>query len=162
MQSSLALSRPFRPGFVSHIQVAAIPVRVAESGLEILLVTTRGQGRWRAPKGWARTETPNATCAMREAFEEAGVRGVADPYSLGEFEYEKGARRVPYRAAAFLMHVTEIASVWPEQSERRRAWFPVQVAARFVNNAALAALIFEAARRTTLQANGNRGNTVNF
>jgi len=57
-------------------QYAAIPIRLRKNGkAEVLLLTSRGKGRWGIPKGWPmRKRSPKGT-ARQEAFEEAGVKG---------------------------------------------------------------------------------------
>jgi 8-oxo-dGTP pyrophosphatase MutT (NUDIX family) len=134
----------------SHLQVAAIPVRWIGNGPQILLVTTRGKGRWTTPKGWPLTETPNAACAAREAFEEAGVTGRVWPYALGEFEYEKKAdgAKLALRATAFLLDVEETHETWPEHKTRKRDWFSLTEAKRLVENSELAQLMEEAVLRS--------------
>lgn len=129
-------------------QVAAIPMRWTAGRPEILLVTTRGTGRWTVPKGWPLADSLGAECAAREAFEEAGVRGRIEPYSLGVYEYWKQARRgrTVLRVTAYALHVDGVAWDWPERKERKRAWFSVEVACRLVANEALSDLIREAVR----------------
>lgn len=129
-------------------QVAAIPVRWVGGRPEVLLITTRGTGRWTIPKGWPLAESLGAECAAREAFEEAGVRGHIEPYSIGSFEYWKRTKksRTFLNVTAFALHVQEIAWDWPERSERKRAWFSPEVACRLAANDQLAALIREAVR----------------
>lgn len=127
-------------------QVAAIPIRWSSGRAEILLVTTRTTGRWTVPKGWPLAESLGAECAAREAFEEAGVRGHVEPYSLGTYEYWKRAKKggVFLQVTAFALHVEDVAWDWPERKERKRAWFPVDVACKLVANDDLSALIREA------------------
>jgi 8-oxo-dGTP pyrophosphatase MutT (NUDIX family) len=57
------------------IQYGALPYRETKSGVEILLVTSRGTRRWIIPKGWPQSGTPPHRAAAQEAFEEAGVVG---------------------------------------------------------------------------------------
>jgi 8-oxo-dGTP pyrophosphatase MutT (NUDIX family) len=129
-------------------QVAAIPIRWVGGRPEVLLITTRGTGRWTIPKGWPLTDSLGAECAAREAFEEAGVRGRVEPYSLGTFEYWKRTKksRTFLNVTAFALHVQEIAWDWPEREERKRAWFSPEVACRLAANDELVLLIREAVR----------------
>jgi 8-oxo-dGTP pyrophosphatase MutT (NUDIX family) len=129
-------------------QVAAIPIRWTGGRPEILLVTTRTTGRWTVPKGWPLADSLGAECAAREAFEEAGVRGHVEPYSLGIFEYWKRAKagRVFLQVTAFALHVEDVAWDWPERKERKRAWFSPDVACKLVAYDDLSALIKEAVR----------------
>jgi 8-oxo-dGTP pyrophosphatase MutT (NUDIX family) len=132
----------------AHQQVAAIPVRWnADGAAEVLLVTTRGGGRWMAPKGWPITGAPNPHCAEREAYEEAGVLGRVERCSLGEFEYARKSRKraTIVRATAYLLRVERVLSEWPERGQRKRVWFPLETAVRLVANDELGALIRAAA-----------------
>lgn len=141
----------------SNTQVAAIPVRWSSGGPEVLLVTTRGTGRWTPPKGWPLGEAPTAACAAREAFEEAGVAGAVEPLALGMFEYWKQTRRsrVFLRVSAFVLHVEDVLRDWPEREQRKRAWFSPAVAAKLAGNEALGALIRSAAELCKPSENWN-------
>lgn len=129
-------------------QVAAIPIRWVGGRPEVLLITTRGTGRWTIPKGWPLADSLAVACAAREAFEEAGVLGRIDPEPIGVFEYWKRTRsgRAFLNVTAFALHVREIARDWPEREERKRAWFSPEVACRLAANDELAALIRAAVR----------------
>jgi len=124
-------------------QVAAIPVRWVDGKPEVLLITTRGRGEWIVPKGWATLDCLGAECAAREAFEEAGVTGQIEDYSLGTFEYSKRTKqgKVLFEVTAYALHVEHVMSNWPERDERKRAWFAPEVAARLTGNSGLAGLI---------------------
>jgi len=141
-----------KPHQLRHVQVAAIPLLWAGGAPQVLLVTTRGQGRWITPKGWPLGDYPDAASAAREAFEEGGVIGRTEPYSLGSFDYWKGAgkRCVYFEAHAFALYVEEVLDAWPERTSRKRCWFSPETAAHLVGNRALADLILAAAygRRT--------------
>jgi 8-oxo-dGTP pyrophosphatase MutT (NUDIX family) len=57
-------------------QYAAIPIRLRKNGKpEVLLLTSRGKGRWGIPKGWPIPKRSPQATARREAFEEAGLKG---------------------------------------------------------------------------------------
>src|SRR3974390_952808 len=69
---------------VARRQVAALPLRRTKSGaLEVLLVTSRGTGRWIIPKGWPSKRLRDRKAAAREAREEAGVKGKILPKARG-------------------------------------------------------------------------------
>ena len=73
-------------------QVAALPYRKAGFGRKaptILLVTSRQTGRWVVPKGNLMIGKAPHEAAAIEAEEEAGVRGIISPVSLGRFRYRK-------------------------------------------------------------------------
>jgi len=56
-------------------QFAALPFRVKEDKVQVLLITSRGTGRWIVPKGWPMEGKTPAESALQEAWEEAGVQG---------------------------------------------------------------------------------------
>jgi 8-oxo-dGTP pyrophosphatase MutT (NUDIX family) len=106
-------------------QVAALPWRQGESGVEILLVTTRTTKRWVIPKGWIMDGKADYEAAAIEAYEEAGVRGVVEAEPLGQYGYVKlmqsgKARHVSVQV--FKLAVVEILENWPECADRQRRW----------------------------------------
>lgn len=125
-------------------QVAAIPVRTSAQGrLEVLLVTSRETQRWVVPKGWPLPPHPDHEAAAVEAWEEAGVRGTVHPVPVGTFDYDKRQKDglLPVRVSAFLLEVTEESDIWPEASQRRRAWFSPQDASGLVSDDGLRLLL---------------------
>lgn len=126
-------------------QVAALPWRRApDGGIEVLLVTSRGTGRWVVPKGWPMKGLNARDAAAREAYEEAGVRGRIDSKPLGAFQYlklmESGVARLS-RVKLYRLEVTEELAEWPERAERTRRWMSAQEAAAGVDEPGLAALL---------------------
>ena len=84
-------------------QVAALPYRMGEQGLEFLVITSRRTKRLIVPKGWPMPGKHDAAAAAIEADEEAGVKGRIDPRPFGSFEYlkEVGSKPIPVEAASF-------------------------------------------------------------
>jgi 8-oxo-dGTP pyrophosphatase MutT (NUDIX family) len=127
------------------LQVAALPYRRRGDGsLEVLLVTTRGTGRWMVPKGWPMAGKSHAEAAAQEAYEEAGVRGLASPVELGRFDHEKTrfpASSLHCTVAVFPMAVERELASWPEQDQRTRRWFGLEDAATAVQSPGIARLI---------------------
>lgn len=148
MPFDLAPHQTHAPIRTLNSQVAAIPVRWVDGKPEVLLITTRGRGAWIVPKGWALMDCLAAECAEREAFEEAGVTGQIEPYSLGTFEYWKKSKqgKVFFDVTAYALHVEHVVADWPERATRKRAWFPPDVAAQLTGNPGLAELIRSAVR----------------
>jgi 8-oxo-dGTP pyrophosphatase MutT (NUDIX family) len=132
------------------LQVGALPYRRRVDGtLEVLLVTTRGTGRWMVPKGWPMTGKSHAEAAAQEAYEEAGVRGPAASVELGRFPHEKTRFPAPSlecTVAVFPMAVEQELARWPEREERTRRWFSIEEAARAVNSPGLSAIITRISR----------------
>jgi 8-oxo-dGTP pyrophosphatase MutT (NUDIX family) len=137
--------RCFLGGVPPHVQVAALPWRAAGDGAaEVMLVTSRGTGRWVLPKGWPERSEPLHEAAAREAAEEAGVAGPVEPQEIGRFYYGKSTptgapRRCEVRV--FPLKVESVADKWPERKERQRRWFAAEEAARLVDEADLRELI---------------------
>ncbi len=128
-----------------RLQVGALPYRRRPDGtFEVLLVTTRGTGRWMVPKGWPMTGKSHSEAAGQEAYEEAGVRGTASPVELGRFIHEKSsfpARSIRCTVAVFPMPVDEELAAWPESGQRTRRWFSIEEAAQRVDSPKLASII---------------------
>ena len=143
-------------------QYGAIPVRLGPDGPEILLVTSRGTGRWIIPKGWPARHLSPADSAVREAFEEAGVRGeLAGPQPIGAYTARKriGSSTSVLRVEVFLLRVTAILDFWPEARQRERRWFRPDVAGRLVEQAELGGLIALAAAAVD-DADGDRAGST--
>jgi 8-oxo-dGTP pyrophosphatase MutT (NUDIX family) len=125
-------------------QVGALCVRRHENGAcQVLLVTSRDTGRWIIPKGWKARRLKDHEAAAREAKEEAGVTGKVKPKPIGSYTYPKtdaaGARSL--RVDVFLLMVRREKDRWPEQDQRRRAWFDVREAGKEVGESKLRRLI---------------------
>jgi 8-oxo-dGTP pyrophosphatase MutT (NUDIX family) len=126
-------------------QFAALPYRLREDDIEILLITTRKKGRWSVPKGWLiKNGTPQDTAAV-EAFEEAGVRGAVAEKHIGRFRKRRLRKRqsVLCDVRIFPMKVRRQQSIWPEMEQRSRIWVSQRKAARLVKKPGLRRAIRE-------------------
>jgi len=102
-------------------QSGVIPYRFTGDGLQILLVTSSSGTRWVVPKGDVEPGLTALESAVKEAYEEAGIVGVAGARPVGSFLYFKGsAQRV---CALYPLAVAKVLSKWPEM-ERLRLWMP--------------------------------------
>lgn len=125
--------------------------------MRVLLVTSRGTGRWVIPKGNAVSGLTAHASAALEAEEEAGVRGLVCPVPLGSYRYRKRRRSgasLMVDVDVFPLSVTEELSDWKEQAERERRWFTLTEAVTKVDESDLRELMrlfnlreFEAAAR---------------
>ena len=118
------MSKKFRRTKVRE-QFGAAPYRIGSDGVEVMLITTRETGRWMVPKGWPIKRLGPLGTALREAYEEAGVRGEVGP-AIGAFDYLKVMRNGPNQICeveVFPLLVREQLEDWPEKAERERRWF---------------------------------------
>jgi phosphohistidine phosphatase len=113
-----------------YVQSAALPYRVVDSQIEILLVTSRRKKRWVLPKGVVEPGMSPAESAAKEAWEEAGIEGDVSPRTLGSYTYEKWSGVCTVQV--FPLQVRRLAETWPEDSRDRR-WYGPDEAARKVD-----------------------------
>ena len=128
----------------SREQLGALCWRIRRGRPEVLLITSRDTRRWIIPKGWPIAGIEPPLSALREAWEEAGVRGNVAPDPIGEYGYVKamrGAPGVPCTVVVDPVRVGSLASAVPERHERRRRWFSAAKAARKVAEPELRGLI---------------------
>jgi 8-oxo-dGTP pyrophosphatase MutT (NUDIX family) len=133
-------------------QFGALCWRRADTGIEVLLITSRDTGRWVIPKGWPIDGLGPAGSAAREAWEEAGVKGDLAQQPVGFFSYDKGIapdETLPCVVSVFPLHVTSLADRFPERKERRRKWFSPEKAARKVAEPELQCLLTDLAKDAT-------------
>ena len=124
-------------------QSAALPYLVGGFGLRILLITSRGRGRWVPPKGNIERGMTAARSAAKEAHEEAGIVGAIGDRAIGSYIYRKfdDRKRRAYAVDVYPMLVDSVAPNWPEAHQRRREWFPCDTAASLVEEPDLQDLI---------------------
>lgn len=125
-------------------QIAALPVVETAEGPLVLLITTRGRGRWSIPKGWPKPGLSDAELAVREAAEEAGVEGEADPQPIGAFGYTKRLHLFSWakcQVEVYLLHARCQQLDWPEKAARKTRWVMPEEAASLVAEPELAAIL---------------------
>ena len=137
------------------MQYAALPYRVRNGTLEILLITTRRTQRWILPKGWpVEGHFPHDSAAF-EALEEAGISGEMSAQPLGFYRYQKlrkSGEIVPCRVGVFAMRVTRQRRTWAEKEVRQTRWYSARQAAELVGERGLRPLILKfAASRAIVQ-----------
>ena len=124
-------------------QVAALPFRVRDGKVEVLLVTSRETKRWLIPKGWPMKGKKPYKAAAQEAVEEAGVKGAIRHKPIGHYDYWK--RRTEHfdlcRVDVYPLEVSKQLKSWREKGQREAQWFNVEEAAHQVLEPALAQLI---------------------
>ncbi|KAG7523293.1 diphosphoinositol polyphosphate phosphohydrolase 3-beta-like [Solea senegalensis] len=94
---------------------------------EVLLVSSsRHPDQWIVPGGGMEPEEEPCGTAVREVFEEAGVKGKLGRL-LGIFEYNQDRK---HRTYVYTLIVTETLEDWEDSVNigRKRKWFPVDEA----------------------------------
>jgi len=129
-------------------QFAALPFKVSEGEIHVMLVTSRETGRWILPKGWAEEDLTGPQLAAKEALEEAGIVGKIDAVSVGSYKYLKQMPRghqVECEVTVFPLVVERLLDEWPERQQRARAWFTLSGAAMVVTDGELVTLLLHLA-----------------
>jgi 8-oxo-dGTP pyrophosphatase MutT (NUDIX family) len=125
-------------------QYAALPVMDSGGTLQVLLVTSRGTGRWIIPKGHPeKGMKPNAVAKL-EALEEGGVTGTIGDTPLGRYRSTKrlgSGKLVPCEVIVFRLEVSEHLANWKEDQQRRRLWVPLAQATKIVEDGELGAFM---------------------
>lgn len=120
-----------------RLQVAALCLRGSDDNREVLLITSRDTGRWIIPKGWPIRGLSSKETALREAWEEAGVKeGVATKDPIGTYHYNKrrdSGMTIPVETLVYSVAVKEISDKFPEAGERTQQWVNAETAANLVD-----------------------------
>jgi 8-oxo-dGTP pyrophosphatase MutT (NUDIX family) len=101
-------------------QSGAIPYRVKEGELQILLITSRKRKKWIIPKGVVEPYMTPQESAAQEAYEEAGVFGRVWDEPVGVYEVEKWGGMCT--VTVFPMLVSKVYEDWMEEDFRKRKW----------------------------------------
>ena len=125
-------------------QFGALCWRIKNGTVQVLMVTSRTRQRWIIPKGWPVDGATPVEAARREAWEEAGVTGDADPTCIGLYSYVKDLPKnelLPCVVAIFPVKVRKKKSDWPEMNQRRRKWMTLKQAAKATDIKELSAIL---------------------
>jgi len=120
------------------VQAVAIPYRRMPDGLEILFVTSRKKKQWILPKGGIPRGMLPHNAAAREAMQEAGVLGAAQPEPVADIPVERRGgqdRRSTVRFIFFPIAVTTELAYWPEDYFRERKWVSLERALKTAGKA---------------------------
>ncbi|CAO3693545.1 unnamed protein product [Rhizopus stolonifer] len=128
-------------------QVAGcLPVDPVEQ--KILLISSRKKlGSWVIPKGgWEQDETQEHA-ALRETWEEAGIKGRIISH-LGVFAERSKKKGIKAQHWIYELEVEKVKKKYPERNKRERQWFTVEEAMKatedneYIQNAIIACSIF--------------------
>lgn len=125
-------------------QFAALPWRRLESGVVVLLISSRESRRWVIPKGWAKKGEAGPFAAARETLEETGLAGAVASTPLGEYRYGKVMKSGRVRRVRVTVYALEVMfehDDWPEKSLREKLWTTPEDAVGLVEEAELRSVI---------------------
>ncbi|WP_071832263.1 NUDIX hydrolase [Pararhizobium antarcticum] len=129
-------------------QCGAICYRTDRDGtLLVLLISSRGTGRWVIPKGTVESGEKSHKAAEREAREEAGVKGKAEKHPCGYFTYVKDDTKPPFIVSVHLLRVESLSQDFPEKGQREHLWITPQEASKLVTEPELQGLFRHANKR---------------
>ncbi|MHB8968966.1 MAG: NUDIX hydrolase [Pirellulaceae bacterium] len=126
-------------------QASALPYRFRQGRLEFCLITSTGRRRWSFPKGVIDPGETPAETALKEAAEEAGLKGEICGKPLGKYQYAKWGRSLT--VVVMLMKVRRAASRWDEADQRERQWVASQEAVEIIDRPRLRRFVRAAIKR---------------
>jgi phosphohistidine phosphatase len=127
-----------------YYQSGVLPYRLgcgetSNSDIEILLITSRKRKHWVIPKGIVEPSMHPQESAIKEAFEEAGIKGNLAHTAIGVYAYQKWSGTC--RVEVFPFEVTTELQEWPESEFRTREWMSLEEAVNRVREDALKGLL---------------------
>lgn len=153
---SLFRKRPVEP---AGPQFGALPYQIVDGQLVVLLITSRGRGKWIFPKGGQMEGMTPWESAAREAYEEAGVEGEIETTPIGSYILPvTDERPKPVEVKMFPLLVTSQREDWKEMGQRYRHWAVLAEAKRLITHEGLADVAVALAQRE--KSSGLTGRTV--
>jgi phosphohistidine phosphatase len=110
----------------SRDQAGVIPYRRRKGTIEVCLIRNKGGKKWKIPKGFVDPGETAEQAALKEAWEEAGLKGRLSGGAIGLYEYEKWGSGLS--VSVYLMEVTDAEDEWEESRFRERSWECVETA----------------------------------
>jgi 8-oxo-dGTP pyrophosphatase MutT (NUDIX family) len=110
-----------------RLQAAVIPFRGSGKKLEICLIRRKGSKKWGIPKGFVERGDTTKDAALKEALEEAGLKGRLVGDAVGTYDYRKWGTKLD--VTVYLMEVQEEEDEWDEADIRDRQWASFEDAA---------------------------------
>lgn len=112
-------------------QSAVIPFIKTEERVEVLIITSTKKRKWILPKGIVEVNLTARESAMKEALEEAGVKGELLPEKLGTYKYKKWGGKC--KVKVYALNVYSILDKWEEQY-RDRKWVNIDEIHNYIEN----------------------------
>ena len=145
---SALFSRP--PVEPAGPQYGALPYQMVDGHLTVLLITSRGRGKWIFPKGGQMEGKTPWESAAHEAYEEAGVEGEIEETPIGSYFLPVTEERPkPVEVKMYPLLVTSQREDWKEMGQRYRHWAVLAEAKRLITHEGLADVALALAQRET-------------
>jgi 8-oxo-dGTP pyrophosphatase MutT (NUDIX family) len=135
-------------------QAAAVPYRWRGDAPEFCLITSTQKAHWAFPKGMIDPGESWSETALKEAYEEAGLRGAIEGPPLGVYAYVKWGQELEVTVG--LLRVDEELEAWEEAGVRSRRWAVEAEALTLIDRAELRQLLAVAAARLRSEGAGER------
>jgi len=110
-------------------QSSVVPWLKEDDEVSVVLITSQS-GNWIVPKGLVEPEITPIESAAKEALEEAGVLGNAEPVLLSTYDYNKWGGVCHVKL--FPLAVSTLLEDWDEKDWRERQIVPLSEAAQMV------------------------------
>lgn len=110
-------------------QSSVVPWLKEDDEVSVVLITSQS-GNWIVPKGLVEPEMTPIESAAKEALEEAGVLGNAEPVLLSTYDYNKWGGVCHVKV--FPLAVSTLLEDWDEKDWRERQIVPLSEAAQMV------------------------------
>ncbi len=123
-----------------ELRTTIVPIRIHRGDVEFCLVTTPKKGKWTFPSGRIGLAETYVEAAVKEAHEEAGLRGHIWGDPLGKLKRRRranGKRSTKTESTVVLLVVTACDSTWPDAERRQRRWVSEKQAAKLLKSAKL-------------------------
>ena len=112
-------------------QSAVIPFRNTEDGVEVLLITSIKKKKWIFPKGIVEENLTSRESSIKEAFEEAGIKGELLPQKFGKYKYKKWGGTC--KVKVYALNVDTVFDSWAEEF-RERKWVKLREVDKFIKS----------------------------
>jgi len=132
-------------------QSGVLPYQYKNGTFNVLLVTTSSKKDWIIPKGNIEPDLTPRESALKEAAEEAGIKGVITGDPIGSYAFQKKKTGKICSVEVFPMKVEKEMIEWEEKGKRERCWYTCEEAAARVSNPQLKELIIHAVEKIDIR-----------
>ncbi len=120
-------------------QSGVIPYIKTNGDIKIVLITNIKSKRWVIPKGVIELDLTPQASAVKEAYEEAGIKGIVKENKVGSYQYVKWGDICTVKV--YLLKVTNLLTDWPEKDKRTRRLCSVEEALSMIEEEGLKRII---------------------